>query len=64
MNYHLIREGGQVITPLTKVNKSFFVKGSDLRLIRYLERHNLDLGNDCCVVNDKGLAAELKENAA
>ena len=58
MNYYLIRSGGQVITRLDKVNRSFYVKGSDLRLIRYLERHNLDLGNDCCVVNDKGLAAK------
>jgi len=64
MNYYLIGAGGKIITHLYKLNGGFFVKGSDLRLIRYLERHNLDLDNDCCVVNDKGLAAELGENAA
>lgn len=61
MNYYLIGEGGKIITRLYKVDRSFFVKGSALRIIRYLERHNLNLDNDCWIVSDKGLAAELGE---
>ena len=62
MNYYLIRKGGAIITHLDKVNKCFYIKGRDLRLIRYLNYRNLDLDKDCCIVNDKGLAAELEEH--
>lgn len=57
MNYYLVKEGGEIIVELNKLRKQYFTK-LGVKLIDYLESKNLDLLNDCCVVNDIGLSSE------
>lgn len=60
MNYYLIKGGGEIIIELDKIDGWYLTKEGE-RLINYLERVKLELLDDCCVVNDIGLAAERGE---